>query len=51
VLARFGAAGMPALYVVDRQGIVRLAEAGYAPERLAAIEQIVDTLLVPTPPP
>jgi thiol-disulfide isomerase/thioredoxin len=41
VLARFGADGMPAIYVVDPNGIVRLAESGYAPERLTAVENVV----------
>lgn len=45
ILARFGAAGMPALYVVDRAGIVRLAEAGYEPSRLEAIEAVIEKLL------
>ncbi len=40
-LARFGAAGMPALYVVDPHGVVRFVDSGYAPERLAAVEEIV----------
>lgn len=41
VLARFGAEGMPAIYVVDPQGIVRFAESGYAPERLTAVDHVV----------
>ncbi|HVN86115.1 MAG TPA: TlpA disulfide reductase family protein [Candidatus Binatia bacterium] len=45
VMARFGAAGMPALYLVDRDGIVRLAEAGYAADRLQTVEAMVDQLL------
>jgi cytochrome c biogenesis protein CcmG/thiol:disulfide interchange protein DsbE len=45
VLARLGAAGMPALYVVDRAGVVRLAEAGYAENRLPAIEAMITQLL------
>ena len=40
-LARFGAEGMPAIYVVDPQGIVRFAESGYRPERLTAVENAV----------
>jgi len=47
LLARFGASGMPATYVVDRAGVVRLAEAGYAPERVDAIERAVDAVLAP----
>ncbi len=55
-LSRFGAEGMPAIYVVDPQGIVRLAESGYAPERLTAVEDIVSRYLpqaadIGTPPP
>jgi thiol-disulfide isomerase/thioredoxin len=49
LLARCGAAGMPAVYVVDRSGIVRFAEAGYAPDRVAAIERAVESVLTPTP--
>jgi thiol-disulfide isomerase/thioredoxin len=41
VLARFGAEGMPAIYVVDANGIIRLAESGYTPERLRAVERVV----------
>jgi thiol-disulfide isomerase/thioredoxin len=40
-LARFGAEGMPAIYVVDPKGIVRFAESGYAPERLTAVENVI----------
>jgi len=44
-LARFGAGGMPALYIVDRDGVVQRVEAGYAPDMLPAIEAaIVDPL-------
>jgi thiol-disulfide isomerase/thioredoxin len=46
-LARCGASGMPAAYVVDRTGVVRFAEAGYAADRVAAIEGTVESLLVP----
>jgi thiol-disulfide isomerase/thioredoxin len=56
VMARFGADGMPALYLVDREGIVRTIESGYAPERLDAVERTIDELLATprpgdTPPP
>jgi thiol-disulfide isomerase/thioredoxin len=44
-LARFGAEGMPAIYVVDPRGIVRFAESGYQPERLAAVENAVTQYL------
>jgi len=45
LFARFGAQGMPALYVVDRAGVVRLAESGYSPQRLPNIERAVNALL------
>jgi thiol-disulfide isomerase/thioredoxin len=45
LMARFGAAGMPALYLVDRDGVVRRIESGYGPERLEAIEHDVERLL------
>jgi thiol-disulfide isomerase/thioredoxin len=44
-LARFGAAGMPALYVVDQRGIVRTVEAGFATEKLRDVEESVRKLL------
>jgi thiol-disulfide isomerase/thioredoxin len=46
-LARCGASGMPAAFVVDPDGVVRFAEAGYALDRVAAIERAVDALLPP----
>ena len=49
LLARFGAGGMPAVYVVDRSGVVRFAESGYAPDRVGAIEQAVERVLAPEP--
>jgi thiol-disulfide isomerase/thioredoxin len=45
LLARFGAQGMPALYLIDQKGIVKLAVAGYEPERLKAVEAAVRELL------
>jgi cytochrome c biogenesis protein CcmG/thiol:disulfide interchange protein DsbE len=45
LLARFGAAGMPALYVIDGSGVVRLVESGYGAERIAAVEATVTRLL------
>ncbi|HYR97126.1 MAG TPA: TlpA disulfide reductase family protein [Candidatus Binatus sp.] len=45
VLARFAPGGMPALYLIDRTGIVRLAESGYDPGRLEAIEREAAALL------
>jgi thiol-disulfide isomerase/thioredoxin len=44
-LARFGARGMPALYVLDREGVVRLVEVGYDPDRLEHVEAEVRKLL------
>src|SRR5207249_5959129 len=44
-LARFGADGMPAIYVVDSEGIVRYRESGYAPEHLEAVESVITTYL------
>ena len=38
---------MPIVYVVDRDGIVRFAESGYAPDRVAEIERVVEGLLAP----
>jgi len=51
LLARFGAAGMPALYVVDRAGIVRMVKAGYTQEELGAVRTQVEELLNEEPPP
>jgi thiol-disulfide isomerase/thioredoxin len=42
LLARCGAGGMPAVYVVDRDGVVRFAESGYALDRVAAIERAAE---------
>jgi thiol-disulfide isomerase/thioredoxin len=49
LLARFGANGMPALYVIDREGVVRLAEAGYAVDRLGEIERTVERFVGEAP--
>lgn len=51
LLARFGAAGMPAVYVVDRTGVVRFAESGYAPGRVDAVARAVDAIVRPESPP
>jgi len=48
-MAHFGAAGMPALYIVDRDGVVRFVEAGYAPEKLSAAEQAIEDILRVSP--
>ncbi len=45
LLARFGAAGMPALYLLDRNAVVRVVESGYAPEALGDVERALDELL------
>ncbi len=45
LLARFGASGMPALYVIDQRGIVRLVETGYDAERVTALETVLDRIL------
>jgi hypothetical protein len=45
LLARFGASGMPALYLLDRQGVVRLIEGGYDPDRLEHVEEEIEKLL------
>jgi thiol-disulfide isomerase/thioredoxin len=44
-LARYGAAGMPALYVVDRRGVVRLVESGFSADKLRDVEALVTKLL------
>jgi len=47
LLARCGASGMPAAYVVDRDGVVRFAESGYALDRVAAIERAAEAVAAP----
>jgi len=49
LLARFGAAGMPALYVIDRDGVVRHVEAGYETAALKQVESAIDALVAPRP--
>jgi len=44
-LARFAPAGMPALYLVDPAGTVRLVEAAYDPARLGEIERAIERAL------
>jgi thiol-disulfide isomerase/thioredoxin len=44
-LARYGAGGMPAHYVLDRAGIVRFVASGYTADRMTAIEAVVTRLL------
>lgn len=45
LLARFGAEGMPALYLIDRDGVVRLVESGYSPDHLDRVERTIAELL------
>lgn len=45
LMSRFGAEGMPALYVIDRDGVVRLVEAGYAPDAVDRIEARIGEIL------
>ena len=45
ILARYGASGMPALYVIDQAGVVRLVESGFTVEKLRAVEALVAKLL------
>lgn len=49
LLARFGAEGMPALYLIDREGIVRHVEAGYETAALTRVERVLDSLVTPRP--
>lgn len=42
---RFGASGMPALYVLDRDGTVRAAESGYRIGTLDEIDGLLEQLL------
>jgi thiol-disulfide isomerase/thioredoxin len=49
VLARFGAPAMPALYLVDRGGTVRLVESGYETKDVEAVEAELRRLLAPGP--
>ena len=45
LLSRFGAAGMPALYVIDGSGLVRLVESGYDAKRVATIGGVIERVL------
>jgi len=47
LLARFGADGMPALYLIDQGGIVRHVEAGYETAALTRVERALDALVGP----
>jgi thiol-disulfide isomerase/thioredoxin len=44
LMANLGAAGMPALYLIDREGVVRQAESGYDPAQLPTIERALEHL-------
>jgi thiol-disulfide isomerase/thioredoxin len=50
LLAEFGASGMPAAYVIDRDGTVRFAAGGYPADGTDAIERAIDALLAPVTP-
>lgn len=50
LLSRFGAAGMPAHYVLDRDGVVRFVSSGFTRDRMAAIAAAVERALEPTNP-
>jgi cytochrome c biogenesis protein CcmG/thiol:disulfide interchange protein DsbE len=47
LLSRFGADGLPALYVIDGNGVVRYAESGPSLEHLGAVERALDALAPP----
>ncbi len=48
-MGRFGAEGMPALFLIDRDGVVRATEIGYVPERLDEVERTIAALLASPP--
>lgn len=45
VLARYGAAGMPAAYVIDPDGVIRYTDVGYSPESFQKLDDAVRALL------
>jgi cytochrome c biogenesis protein CcmG/thiol:disulfide interchange protein DsbE len=45
VLSRYGAGGMPAVFVIDASGTIRFADDGYSPERMRALEDALRALL------
>ena len=49
-LARFGAAGMPAHYVIDGAGVVRFVASGYGPDRLRAMTDVLGAILATSAP-
>jgi hypothetical protein len=48
-LARYGAEGMPSVFVVDAEGTIRFTDAGYSPEHLDDLARAIREL-VPGPP-
>ncbi len=44
VLARYGAEGMPVVFVVDAEGTIRFTAVGYSPEHLGELERVVRRL-------
>jgi len=51
LMARFGAGGMPTLYVVDRDGTVRDVKAGYHAQQLESLDPLLCQLLEAEPDP
>lgn len=49
VMGRFGADGMPALFVIDRAGVVQMVEAGYSADQVPAIDARIEALLSAPP--
>jgi cytochrome c biogenesis protein CcmG/thiol:disulfide interchange protein DsbE len=47
LLSRFGAEGLPALYVIDGDGVVRDVESGPSLAHLDAVERALDALMPP----
>lgn len=47
VLARYGAAGMPAVYVIDAAGVIRFTDVGYSPESFQKLDDAVRALVPP----
>lgn len=44
-LSRYGADGMPALYLIDRDGVVRHVESGYETAALVKVERALEDLV------
>jgi len=49
LLARYGADGMPALYLIDRDGVVRHVESGYETAALGRVERVLYSLVAVRP--